>query len=98
MRGIMKTTLAFLIGFSAYAADMTVARLYDSQLSQVESEMMSLVKEVPESAFGFAPKEGAFKNARTFAQQAKHVATVMYMVSAAAMQEKPPIDLGTGEE
>jgi len=95
-----KAAIAFLLALasSAAAADMTVARLYDSQLSRVEEEMMSLVKEVPESAFGFAPKAGAFSNARTFAQQAKHVATVMYMVSAAAMQQKPPLDLGTGEE
>jgi DinB superfamily len=96
----MKTTIALLMGLSCFAtaADMTVARLYDSQLSQVESEIVPLVKEMPESAFGFAPKEGAFKNARTFAQQTKHVATVMYMVSAAALQQKVPIDLGTGEE
>src|SRR3954470_834565 len=95
----MKTTIALLLGaaFSACAADMTIARLYDSQLSQVEGEMTSLVKEVPESAFAFAPKEGAFQGVRTFAQQAKHVATVMYMVSASAMQQKPPLDLGSGE-
>jgi len=97
---MIKTTFALLLGAycSAFAADMTVARLYDSQLSQVEGEMVSLVKEVPETAFAFAPKQGAFNNARTFAQQAKHVATVMYMVSASAMGQKPPVDLGSGEE
>lgn len=96
----MKTTIALLLGlsFSALSADMTVARLYDMQLSQVESEILPLVKEAPEPVFGFAPKEGAFKNARTFARQVKHVATVLYMVSAAAMQQKPPIDPGSDEE
>jgi hypothetical protein len=97
---MMKTTMMFLalaFASSALAADMTVARLYDSQLSGVEGEMLPLVKEVPESAFGFAPKTGAFKGARTFAEQAKHVATVMYMVAAASLGQKPPIDLGSGE-
>jgi hypothetical protein len=97
----MKTAiLALGLAFAGrgLAADMTVARLYDSQLSNAEREFVPLVKEMPETAFAFAPKAGAFTNARTFAQQAKHVATVMYMVSAAALQEKPPLDLGTGEE
>jgi len=90
-------TLLFACSMAATAADTTVSRLYDSQLSGIEREIMPLVKEVPESAFSFAPKDGAFKGVRTFAQQAKHVATVMYLVSAAAMGQKPPLDLGSGE-
>jgi hypothetical protein len=96
---MMKTTILLsltLAGF-AFGADTTVAKLYDSQLTGVEQEIVPLVKEMPEAAFGFAPKQGAFSNARTFAQQTKHVAAVLYMVAAAALGEKPPIDLGTGE-
>src|SRR5947208_3087814 len=90
--------LAFAASVPAFGADMTVAKLYDSQLSTVEGELMPLVKEMPEAAFGFAPKQGAFSNVRTFAAQAKHVATVLYMVSASALKEKVPIDLGKGED
>ena len=31
---------------------------------------------------------------RTFAQQVKHVAAVNYMVGAAILEEKPPVELG----
>ena len=79
------------------AADTTVAQMYDSQLSGVEREFVPLVREMPESAFGFAPKNGAFQNVRTFAQQTKHVAAVMYLVAAGSLGEKPPLDLGKGE-
>ena len=89
--------LSFALASCAAAADMTVARLYDSQLSAMEEEVVPLVKAVPEPAFGFAPKQGAFSNVRTFAQQAKHTATVMYMVAAASLEQKPPLDLGSGE-
>ena len=97
---MMKTTILLSLTLAAgtFAADTTVAKLYDSQLTSVEHEIVPLVKEMPEAAFGFAPKEGAFKNARTFAQQTKHVATVLYMVSAASLGEKVPIDLGKGED
>jgi uncharacterized damage-inducible protein DinB len=95
---MMKTTILILaLSTFAFGADTTVAKLYDSQLSGVENEIVPLVKEMPEAAFSFAPKQGAFSNARTFAQQAKHVAAVNYMVAAAALGEKPPIDLGSGE-
>ena len=95
----MIKNLALLLGaaISLCAADMTVATLYDSQLKMVESEFVPLAKAMPESAYNFAPTQGAFEKARTFGEQVKHVATVMYMVAAAAKQEAPPIDLGTGE-
>jgi hypothetical protein len=98
------TALAFLFAACALSQTakvvppMTVARLYDSQLSGVENEFVPLVKEMPEAAFAFAPKQGAFEKARTFAGQVKHVATVMYMVAAASLGEKPPVDLGSGED
>ena len=34
---------------------------------------------------------------RTFAEQVKHVAAVNYMVAAVVLNEKPPLDLGKGE-
>jgi len=89
--------LSLTLASCALAADTTVAKLYDSQLTGVEQEFVPLVKELPEPAFGFAPKQGAFQNVRTFAQQTKHVATVLYIVSAGAMGQKPPLDLGSGE-
>jgi len=96
----MKTTLALLIASACAlsAADMTVASLYDSQLKAVESECVSLAKAMPESAYSFAPTKGAFDKARTFGGQLKHVATVMFMVAAAAKEEATPANLGSGED
>ena len=48
-----------------------------------EGEVVSLVEAMPESAYDFAPTQGAFKKVRTFGEQVKHVATVMYMAAAA---------------
>ena len=63
----------------------------------VESEVVSLAEAVPESAYNFAPTQGAFEKARTFGEQIRHIATVIYMAGAAAATEKPPVDLGSGE-
>ena len=78
-------------------ADTTVAKIYDGQLSMIEGEIVPLVEAMPADKFSFAPTSGEFKGVRTFAEQAKHVASVIYIAAAAAKQEKPPVDLGEGE-
>ena len=42
----------------------------------------------------FRPYRGEFKGARTFGQQAKHLAAVMYDFSASVLGEKAPADTG----
>ena len=77
---------------------MTMARLYDSQLKSTESEVVSLAEAMPEAKYGFRPTNGEFAKVRTFAAQAKHIAAVNYMVAGAVLGEKPPVDLGKGED
>ena len=62
----MKKTIALLIGSAVAlcAADVTVATLYDSQLKMVQGEVVPLAEAVPESAYNFAPTQGAFEKAR----------------------------------
>ena len=98
----MKKTIAFLIGAGAClwaqpAPTMTVARLYDSQLKTTEGEVVSLAEAMPESKFGFRPTNGEFAKVRTFAEQIKHIAAVNYLVAGAVLGEKPPVNLGAGE-
>jgi len=76
------------------ATRMTVARLYDGQLRSIESEVVPLIQAMPAGKFDFAPTNGEFKGVRTFAQQAKHLAAVIFIAAAAANQEKPPVDTG----
>lgn len=79
----------------AWAADApTVARIYDSQVTTVEREVVSLAEAMPADKYAFAPTAGEFKGVRTFGQQVKHLAAVNYLVAAAAQQTKPPVDTG----
>src|SRR5215469_15010927 len=100
----MKATLVLLsmaafCSLSAVAADQppSAARIIDNSVSNVEKEIVELAEAMPADKFNFAPTQGEFKDVRTFGQQAKHVAATNYIVGAALLQEKPPVDLGKGE-
>ncbi len=103
----MKTTTAllaflFLLGASgvAQAQDAkpaeqhSIAQVLDHSVAGVEGEFVPAAEAMPEDKFSFAPTSGDFKGVRTFAQQAKHVAAVNYLVAAAILGEKPPVELG----
>jgi uncharacterized damage-inducible protein DinB len=72
----------------------TVPQVLERSISNVESEFVPAAEAMPEDKMSFAPSNGEFKGARTFAQQVKHVAAVNYMIAAAVLGEKPPVDLG----
>ena len=74
----------------------TIAQVLDGGIKIVESEFVPAAEAMPEEKYGFAPTNGEFKGVRTFAQQIKHVAAVNYLVAAAILGEKPPLD--TNEE
>lgn len=104
MRIMSFMTRFFLVAFAAstlmFAADSpapSIAKVFDGQVRQVESEIGSLAEAMPESAYNFAPTQGEFKGVRTFSQQMTHIATVIYEVSAAALGEKCPIEAGKDE-
>ncbi|HJZ97024.1 MAG TPA: DinB family protein [Candidatus Solibacter sp.] len=99
----MMKTLAILltaVGLAGAADAPTVAGLYDAQLKNAEGEVVSLAEAMPASKFDFKPAAslGEFAKVRTFAEQCKHVAAVNYLVAASALGEKPPVDLGKGED
>jgi uncharacterized damage-inducible protein DinB len=72
----------------------TFAAVYDRTLDGVEKEVVSGAEAMPDDKFNFAPTQGEFKGVRTFAQQVKHIAAVNYMIGAAILSEKPPVDIG----
>lgn len=74
----------------------TVAKALDSGVSDVEGEFVSTADAMPEDKYAYAPTAGEFKGVRTFALQVKHVAAVNYMIGAAILDEKPPVELGSG--
>src|SRR5690348_6589816 len=82
-----------------FAADSaaTIGQIHDRELSILERELVPLAEAMPANKYDFAPTQGAFNGVRTFGQQMTHVASVMYGISATVLGEKPPVDLGKGE-
>ena len=72
----------------------TFAMVLDRSMGGLENEVVSAAEAMPDDKFNFAPTQGEFKGVRTFAQQVKHIAAVNYMLGAAILMEKPPMDLG----
>jgi DinB superfamily len=72
----------------------SVSKIFDGQIKTIESELVPLAEAMPAEKYNFAPKDGEFKNVRTFGQQVSHVAAVIYLASAAVLGEKPPVDTG----
>ena len=72
----------------------TVTQILDGGVKVIESEFVPAAEAMPEDKYGFAPTNGEFKGVRTFAQQVKHVSAVNYLVAAAILGEKPPVELG----
>jgi uncharacterized damage-inducible protein DinB len=73
----------------------TLASVLNAHYGIIEQEVVSAAEAMPEDKYGFAPTNGEFKGVRTFAQQVKHVSAVNYMVAAAILGEKPPVELGS---
>jgi hypothetical protein len=73
----------------------TVSEIMDKALNPTEGEFVPAADAMPEDKYSFAPTNGEFKGVRTFAQQIKHVAAVNYLVAAAVLEEKPPIEIGS---
>jgi len=72
----------------------TVTEVLDRTVLNMEHEFVPAAEAMPEDKFGFAPTGGEFKGVRTFAEQVKHVAAVNYILAAALLDQKPPVDTG----
>jgi hypothetical protein len=76
------------------AEQHSIAQVMEQNVAAVEGEFVPAAEAMPEDKYSFAPTGGEFKGVRTFAQQVKHVAAVNYIVGAAILEEKPPVELG----
>ncbi len=74
-----------------------VAAIFQNQLTLVESDVVSLAEAMPADRYGFRPISGEFAGVRTFGEQVKHVATMIYMTSAIVLEEKSPYGPGTND-
>ena len=71
-----------------------IATVLDRNITSVEKEFVPAAEAMPEDKYTFVPTSGEFKGVRSFADQVKHVAAVNYMIAAAILGEKPPVDTG----
>jgi uncharacterized damage-inducible protein DinB len=76
------------------AEPRTTGQVLDHYIANVEGEFVPAAEAMPEDKYPFAPTNGEFKGVRNFAQQVKHVAAVNYLIAAAILGEKPPVDTG----
>lgn len=83
--------------FAQDSAAPTVTQAATRSLSGVEGEFVSLAEAMPEDKFDYAPTNGEFKGVRNFGQQVTHVGATNYMIGAALLGEKIPVDIGKGE-
>jgi uncharacterized damage-inducible protein DinB len=83
--------------YGADAPQASMGKVLDGQLRSAEREIVSLAEAMPAEKYGFRPTAGEFKNVRSFSQQMTHIAAVMYGVSAAALGEKNPSEMGKDE-
>ena len=93
MAGLL-LTCSGAVAQNAKTEHLSVAQALDRGVGGVEKEFVSAAEAMPENKYSFAPTNGEFKGVRNFAEQVKHVAAVNYMVGAAILQEKPPVDTG----
>jgi len=88
--------LALLSGPVLFAAD-PIAQVLDDQVKAVDHDVVRLAEAMPADKYNFAPANGTFTGVRTFGAQVKHLATIIYMQSAAILGEKPPVNVGSEE-
>ena len=70
----------------------TVARPF----SLIEGSFVALAEVMPSEKYSFKPSEGEFNNARTFAEQIKHVACAHFAFFNEIEKKEPPAACHTG--
>ncbi len=70
----LRSLLLFTLVVTVSHAQSTTAETLLSRWSLIQRQFIALAEAMPASAFAFRPSGGAFKDARTFGEQVKHVA------------------------
>jgi hypothetical protein len=102
---VIAGALALMIGFSASAEAQSgavpptnrVSSIFQNQLTLVENDMVSLAEAMPADKYDFKPSSGEFTGVRTFGEQVRHAATMIYMTAAIVLEEKSPYGPGTND-
>jgi hypothetical protein len=79
------------------AAHSTNTQIVSFILDFQERRLLGIAEAMPADKYSFVPTTGAFKGVRTFAEELKHIAADNFMLGAAIVGQKPPVDVGSGE-
>ncbi len=93
----MKIVALLLIALSSAFAQDRVRKMYEDQLKLVEDDLLTLARAMPADKYNFAPTGGAFEGVRTFGEQVRHAATMIYMTAAIILQETSPYGPGRND-
>lgn len=74
-----------------------VADAYSKQVDLVEHDLVGLARAMPADAYDFRPAGAAFDGVRTFGEQVKHTATLIFMTAAIMLEEKSPHGPGVND-
>jgi hypothetical protein len=74
-----------------------VADVHSKLLDLVQQDLVSLADAMPSDQYDFRPPNGAFSGVRTFGEQVKHAATMVYMTAAIVLEEKSPYGPGPND-
>jgi hypothetical protein len=71
---------------------LTTSQVIDAWITNTETHLVPVADAMPEEKYSFAPRNGEFRNVRTFAEQLKHLAANNYRQAAVILGEKPTAD------
>src|SRR5215831_14994860 len=91
---VLLCSLAMLTQTTPLKPPASATDVLDRQFAGLEREFVPAAEAMPADKYDFAPTNGEFKGVRTFAQQVKHVAAVNYLVAAALLGGKAPVEGG----
>jgi hypothetical protein len=74
-----------------------VADAYLKQVDLVEHDLVGLAHAMPADLYDFRPTGGAFDGVRTFGDQVKHAATLIFLTAAIVLEEKSPHGPGVND-
>ncbi len=92
---MMRIVVVMLLGTGTLMAQDPVAEMYAHQVTLVENDVLSLAEAMPADRYEFLPTDGEFEGVRTFGEQVRHLATMIYMTAALVMEEESPHGPGT---
>jgi uncharacterized damage-inducible protein DinB len=94
---VMTLAAAVPMVFGADAPQAGMGQVLDRQFRSAEREIVGLAEAMPAEKYDFRPTAGEFKNVRSFSQQMTHIAATLYGISAGALGEKNPSEMGQDE-